>query len=349
MAGVLELQSDVARAITDEIRIEVTPQQQARFHRARPVNPQAIEAYLQGTQQISSGNPRGAIEYFRQAIEKEPDYPAAHAALSSAYGWMGEAGWMSYAEAFSQQKAEALKAIELDDSRPEPHLELGIAAMNQDWDWATQKKQFQRALELNANSAAVHWAYANYLSRVGLVNDAVDEGNLALRIDPVSSHSYMNISFIYYYARRYDQALAQIERAIALRPDPAETLFPLSIIFVEREEYEKAIQAFLKMGDVPHGLGHLGNAYARGGRKTEARAILPKLREHVDKTGIGRYEIALIYAGLRDNDQAFEWLERAYQVRDKGLTYLMVDPCLDPLRTDPRFNVLLKRVGFPTV
>jgi len=349
MTGVLELQSDVARAITDEIRIELTPQQQARFNRVKPVKPEAIEAYLQGTQQMNSGNPRGAIEYFRQAIEKDSDYAAAHAALSSAYGWMGEAGWMAYAEAFSQQKAEALKAIELDDSRPEPHLELGAAAMNQDWDWATQKKQFQRALELSANSATVHWAYANYLNRVGQVNDAVDEGNLALKIDPVSSHSYMNLSFIYYYARQYDQALAQIEQAIALRPDPSETLFPLSIIYVEKGEYEKAIQDFQKMGDVPHGLGHLGNAFARAGRKTEARAILPKLREHVDKTGIGRYEIALIYAGLHENDQAFEWLERAFQVRDKGLTYLLVDPCFDPLRSDPRFNVLLKRVRFPTV
>jgi len=349
MTGVLELQGDVARAVTDEIRIGLTPQQQARFNRVRPGKPEAIEAYLKGMQQMNSGNPRHAIEYFRQAIDKDPDYAAAHAALSSAYGWMGESGGLSYAQAFSEQKAEALKAIELDDSRPEPHLELGIVAMNQDWAWATQKKEFQRALELNMNSAAVHWAYASYLSRVGLVNDALDEANLALKIDPASSRAYMNMSFIFYFARQYDQALAQIERARALRPDPAETLFPLSIIYVEKGQFDKAIQEFLKQGNSPHGLGHLGNAYARAARKTEARAILPKLREHVDKTGIGRYEIALIYAGLRENDQAFEWLERAYQVRDKGLTYLLVDPCLDPLRADPRFKALLKRVGFPTV
>jgi len=347
MTGVLELQSDVARAIADEIRIKLTPQQQARLNRARRTKPEAVEAYMQGTQQMNSGNARRAIEYFRQAIDKDPDYAAAHAALSSAYGWIGESGGMSYAQAFSEQKAEALKAIELDDSRPEPHLELGIAAMNQDWDWATQKKEFQRALELNMNSAAVHWAYAGYLSRMGLVNDALDEANLALKTDPASSHAYMNMSFIYYFARQYDQALAQIDRANALRPDPDETLFPLSIIYVEKGQFDKAIQEFQKSGNSPHGLGHLGNAYARAGRKAEARSILPKLKDHVARTGIGRYEIALVYAGLKENDQAFEWLERAYQVRDKGLTYLMVDPCLDPLRSDPRFPELLKRVGLP--
>ena len=349
MAGVLALQSDVARAIADEIRIELTPREKARLNRATRVKPEAVEAYLQGTRQMDSGNPRRAIEFFRLAIEKDPDFAAAHAALSSAYDWMGEAGWMPYAEAFSHQKAEALRAIELDDSRPEPHLELGIVAMNQDWAWGVQKNEFQRALELNMNSAAVHWAYANYLSRVGLVNDALAEANLALKIDPASSRAYMNSSFIYYYARQYDQALAQIQRAIALRPNPAETLFPLSIIYVEKGEFDKAIQEFQKMGDVPHGLGHLGNALARAGRTVEARAILPKLKVHMAKTGIGRYEIALVYAGLKDNDQAFEWLERSYQVRDKGLTYLMVDPCLDPLRSDPRFHSLLQRVGFPTI
>jgi TolB-like protein/DNA-binding winged helix-turn-helix (wHTH) protein/Tfp pilus assembly protein PilF len=348
MTSALELQSDVARAITDQVRIELTPHQQAQLKRIRRAEPATLELHLQGMQLLNSGNPRAAIELFRQALARAPDYAPAHAAMSSAYGWMGEAGWISYAEAFAQQKAAALKAIELDDSRPEPHLELGFAAMNQGWDWTTQNKEFRRALELNPNSAAVRWAHANYLNRMGLADDAVAEAKLALQLDPVSSRSHMNLSFIYYYARQYDEALAQIERAIALHPDPLETTFPLSIIYVETRQYDQAILEFQKLGDVPHGLGHLGNAYARRGLKAEARAVVLKLKEHVHKTGIGRYEIALVYAGLRDNDKAFEWLESAYQVRDKGLTYLKVDPCLDPLRTDQRFAPLVLRVGIPT-
>jgi TolB-like protein/Tfp pilus assembly protein PilF len=347
MTSALELQGEVARAITDHVRIELTPQQEAHLKRARRAEPAALELHLQGMQWLNSGNPRAAIELFRQAIEEDPDYAPAHASMAGAYGWMGEAGWISYAEAFAQQKAAAQKAIELDDSRPEPHLELGFAAMNQDWDWATQNKEFRRALELNPNSAAVHWAYANYLDRVGLANDAVAQAKIAQQLDPVSSRSYMNLSLVYYYARQYDEALAQIERAIALHPDPLETTFPLSIIYVEKREYDKAIQEFQKMGDAPHGLGHLGNAYARRGLKSEARALVPKLKEHVDKTGIGRYEIALVYAGLQENDKAFEWLESAFQVRDKGLTYLKVDPCLDLLRSDERFTPLVQRVGIP--
>jgi TolB-like protein/Tfp pilus assembly protein PilF len=348
MTSVLELQGEVARAITDQVRIELTPQQQALLKRERRTEPAALELYLRGMQRMNASNPGAAIELFRQAIEKDPDYAAAHAALANAYGWMGDAGLISYAEAFAEQKAAAQRAIAIDDSRPEPHLELGMAAMNQDWDWITQKKEFSRARELNPNSAAVHWAYANYLSRLGLANEAVAEAKLALQLDPVSSRSYTSIGFVYYYARQYDEALAQIERAIALHPDPFEAAFSLSVVYVEKEEYDKAIQEFQKMGNAPHGLGHMGNAYARRGMKAEARAVVPKLKEHVDKTGIGRYEIALVYAGLQENDKAFEWLESAYQVRDKGLTYLKVDPCLDPLRSDARFATLVERVGFPT-
>ena len=347
MTSVMELQGEVARAITDQIRIELTPQQQAHLTRTRHTEPAALELYLQGMQRLNSGDPRAAAQLFRSAVEKDPDYAAAHAAMATAYGWMGEAGWISYAEAFAQQKAAAQKAIELDDSRPEPHLELGFAAMNQDWDWVMQNKEFRRALELNPNSSAVHWAYANYLSRVGLPEAAVAEANRALQLDPVSSRSYMRLSFVYYYARQYDDALAQMEQAIALHPDPLEVAFPLSVIHVEKRHYDKAIQEFQKLGEAPHALGHLGNAYARRGLKSEAHSVVPKLKEHVDRTGIGRYEIALVYAGLQENDKAFEWLESAFQVRDKGLTYIKVDPCLDPLRSDVRFAPLVQRVGIP--
>ena len=348
MTSVLELQSDVAHAIADQIQIELSPQQQAHFNRTQHVNPEAVELYLQAIDRLNTGNPSTAIDLLRRAVEKDPNYAPAHASLANAYGWMGEAGWMPYSEAFPLQKSEALKAIALDDSRPEPHLELGIAAMNQSWDWATQSRELQRALELNPNAANVHWAYANYLDRVGRPTEAVAEAKLALQLDPVSSRSFMNTGFVYYFDRQYDQALSQMQKAAALHADPIEILFPLGDIYIEKGLYDQGIQEFLKLGDAPHALGHAGNAYARQGHIVEARAILPKLKEHIDKTGIGRYEIALIYAGLKENDNAFEWLEKAFQARDKGLTYLKIDPCLDPLRSDPRFQELIKRVGIPS-
>jgi tetratricopeptide (TPR) repeat protein len=125
-------------------------------------------------------------------------------------------------------------------------------------------------------------------------------------------------------------------------------LFPLGIVYVQKGQFEEAIREFQKIRNSPQALGHLGNAYARQGRKAEALAVLQKLKEHIEKTGVGRYEVALIYAGLRENENAFEWLDHAYQVRDKGLTFLLIDPCLDPLRSDARFAPLLQRLGFPT-
>jgi tetratricopeptide (TPR) repeat protein len=157
----------------------------------------------------------------------------------------------------------------------------------------------------------------------------------------------MNAGFAYYFVRRYDEALAFIQRAYALQPVPATYFFPFGVIYAEKRDYAKAAQNFQQLGDQPHALGHLGNLYARMGKAAEARAILPKLQERVAKDGLGRYEIALIYAGLGDKDQAFAWLEKSLAAHDKGMTYLKIDPCLDPLRNDPRFRDLVQRVGLP--
>jgi TolB-like protein/Tfp pilus assembly protein PilF len=348
LTSVLQLQSDVARAIADQIRIELTPQEQAQFTHAQLVNPEAVDLYLQAVQRLNTGNPSNAIDLLKNAIAKDPNYAAAHASLADAYGWMGEAGWMPYSEAFPLQKSEALKAIALDDTRPEPHLNLAMAAMNQDWDWQTQGQELKRAIAINPNASSVHWAYAYLLSRLSRPNEAIAESKIAEQLDPVSSRSFMNAAFVSYFGRQYDRALDQMQQSAALHADPAEILFPLGDIYVEKGLYDQGIQEFMKLGDVPHALGHMGNAYARQGRLAEARAILPKLQAHIDKTGVGRYEMALVYAGLGDKDNAFQWLDRAYQARDKGLTYLKADPCLDPLRSDPRFNTLIKRVGFPS-
>ena len=343
--NVLSLQGEVAQAIANEIRIEVTPEERARLARIRTVDPEAQELYLQGRQALNAGDPAKAIGFLQQAIDKYPDYAQAHAALANGYGWMGEAGWMPYTQAFPKQKSEAIKAIELDDDLPEGHVELASAALNLDWDWGTQEREFKRALALNPNSAPVRWAYANHLERLGRIAEAIDESKAALELDPVSSRAYMNSAFSYYFAHQYDVALAQMQRASELPHTMMELTFPLGDIYAEKGLYDEAIQQFNKLGNAPHALGHMGNAYARAGNSVAARETLTKLQDHIQKEGIGRYEIALVYAGLGEKDEAFRWLEQAYQIRDKGLTYLKIDPCLDPLRSDPRFQDLERRVG----
>lgn len=343
--NILTLQGEVAKAIAHEISTEVTPEELARLGRERTVTPEAQDLYLQGMQRLSAGDPKQAMGYLQKAISKDPNYAKAHAMLANSYGWMGDAGWMPYSESFPKQKAEALKAVELDDSLPEGHVELASAAVNLDWNWAMQGKELKRALELNPNSARVRWAYSIHLERTGHFPESLTESTLALQLDPVSSRAFMNSAFRFYYARQYDQALAQMQRASALQHDPPELIFPLALIYAEKGMYEEAIQQFQKLGDAPHALGHMGNAYARMGQTAKAREVITKLQEHVQKTGIGRYEIAIVYAGLGEKDDAFAWLERSFMVRDKGLTYLKIDPCVDPLRSDTRFPDMVRRVG----
>ena len=342
---VLTLQAEVARTIADQVRIAVTPEERARLARPRTVDPEAQELYLQGMQALGTGNPGSGIGYFQKAIDKDPNYAQAHAALADSYGWMGEAGWMPYSEAFPKEKAAAIKAIALDEALPEGHVQLAYAAMNLDWDWATEGKEFKRALELNPNSAPVRWAYSNYLERMGRLPKQSPSCSWRCNSIPFPVAPSMTSAFRYYYARQYDQALLQMQRAAALHHEPDEFIFPLAVIYVEKGMYDEAIQQFQKLGDQPHALGHMGNAYARMGREAEAREMISELQKHVQNTGVGRYEIALVYAGLGEKDEAFAWLEKSFAVRDKGLTYLKIDPCLDPLRSDSRFQDLVRRVG----
>jgi TolB-like protein len=347
LTSVLALQGEVAQAIANQIRIEMTPQEEARLTRARPVNAEAQDLYLLGLHFLNAGEPRKSIGYLQEAVEKDPGYAPAHAALANGYGWLGEAGLLPYAEAFSGQKAEAQKAIELDDALPEGHAELASAVMNLSWDWATAGREYKRALELDPNSASVHSAYSFYLAKQGRMPEALAEIGRDLELDPVSSRSFSNAGFVYYFAHRYDDSLMQMKRARALEPDPAAFYFPLGVIDAEKGMYAEAITQFKMLGDQPHALGHMGNVYARMGQADKAREMIQRLEGHVQKSSLGRYEIALIYTGLNQRDDAFAWLEKAFAAHDKGITYLKIDPCLDPLRSDPRFNDLVRRVGLP--
>jgi TolB-like protein len=345
LTSVLALQGEVAQAIADEVSINVTPQEQARLARARPVNTEAQDLYLQGMLGLNAGDFKNAMGYFQKAIDKDPNSAQAHAALADSYGWMGESGWLAYTEAFFEQKTEAARAIELDESLPEGHVELANAAMNLNWDWATAAKEFNRAQELNPNSASIHERYAVYLERMGKLPEALAEVKRGVELDPVSGRSFRNAGFTYYFSRQYDQALPLIRRAQALNVSLPEYVFPLGDIYAEKGLYAESISEFLKLGDKPHALGHLGNAYARAGKVDAARKTIAQLEEHVRKEGLGRYEIALVYAGLGERSEAFKWLEESYKAHDEGLTNLRIDPCLDPLRSDPRFDGLLRQVG----
>jgi TolB-like protein/Tfp pilus assembly protein PilF len=345
MTSVLVLQGEVAQAIADEISTKVTPQEQARLARSRPIDPVAQDLYLHGMLQLDADDCSSAINYFNQAAARNPNYAQAHAALANCYGRLGESGRMAYKQAFSTQKAEATKAVELDESLPDGHAELANTAMTLDWDWAAASTEFHRALELNPNSSIVHQKYAFYLVRTGQSREALAEVARGVDLDPVSGRSFHYEGFIDYFSRQYDQALTLIKTVRGLDINPPDWSFLLGDVYAEKGMYAESIGEFLKSGNGPDSLGHLGNAYARAGQVAAARKTIAKLEENVAKDGVGRYEIALVYTGLGEKQEAFKWLEEAYNAHDVGLVYLKIDPCLDPLRSDPRFDDLSRRVG----
>jgi TolB-like protein len=345
LSGVSSWQGEVAQAIADEVSSDVTPQQQAQLTRKSSVDPAAQDDYLHGILLREADNCKDAISDFNRAIEKDPSYALAHSALASCYGMLGESGRMPYEQAFGLQKTEALKAIALDDYLSEAHAELANTAMTLDWDWPVAEAEFHRALELNPNSATNHEKYAFYLVRTGHPNEALAEIQRSVDLDPVSGSTFHAEGFVYYFSHQYDQALDVARTVRGLKINLSDWNLLTGASYAEKGMYNDAIAAFLKSGTGAYSLGHLGNAYARAGRKQAAQRLISQLEEDVRTQGVGRYEIALVYAGLGDSRDAFKWLDDAYRSHDVGLVYLKVDPCLDSLRADPRFEDLVRRVG----
>ena len=345
VTSVFAWQGEVAQSIAQEISTKVTPQEQARLEKMGAVDPEAQDLYLHGLLERNAGDCRQAIGFFQQAIAKSPEYAQAHSALATCYGMLGESGQMPYKEAFEQQKAEALKAIALDDSLSEAHAELGNTAMTMDWNWPAAEAELRQAIALNPSSAPNHEKYAFYLVRTGHSSEAFSQIEQSVALDPVSGSTFHAEGFIYYFAHRYDKALSVARTAEGLRLNLPDWNFLLGDIYAAKGMYAESIKAFLKSGDGPYALGHLGNVYARAGKPEAARGIIQRLEGDVKADGVGRYEIALVYAGLGEKDEAFQWLEDAYRAHDVGTVYLKVDPCLDPLRGDPRFSNLLRLTG----
>jgi TolB-like protein/Tfp pilus assembly protein PilF len=344
-ANGINWQGEIAQNIAEQIRIKVTPQEQARLTHKRLAAPDVQDLYLHGILLRDTNHCPDAFSYFQQALAKDPNNADVHSALATCYGMLGESGRMPYLEAFSKQKIEAQRAIDLDDSLSEAHAERGNTAMTFDRDWVLAETEFKRALALNPSSSTNHEKYAFFLVRTGHPQEALAEIAESVALDPVSASTFHAQGFIDYFAHQYDKALAVAQTARGLKIDLGDWNFLRGDIEAGKGRYPVAIAAFQQAGSGPYALGHLGYVYARTGQRSAAEKLIAQLERTVRQTGIGRYEIALIYVGLDDKDHAFQWLEEAYREHDVGLVYLKVDPCLDPLRTDPRFGNSLRRVG----
>jgi TolB-like protein/DNA-binding winged helix-turn-helix (wHTH) protein/Tfp pilus assembly protein PilF len=353
--SLLALEEAVAQNIVERIEISLTPQERLTLASTHPLAPEAHEEYLKGRYYFSQRT-RGAldksIEFFQQAIAHDPDYALAYSGLADSYAMLGFRGHIPSKDALTRAKAAALKAIELDDTLAEPHVSLAFIAETQEWDWATAQREYKRAMQLNPGDARPHNLYAGYLMYTGQFEDGISEARLARDLDPLSLPVNNALAGRLLAAGRYDQALEQVQKTLELDSHfgPAHQTLGWAYLHIGKreeslQEFQKALQ--LSGTDDTDLMLDLGFAYAAVGKREEARGILAKLRS-LQKRGLApAASIAILYGALGELNEAFAWLEKAYEERDPQLTYLKVGRRFEPLRKDPRFRELVRRVGLP--
>ena len=352
---VLRVQEEIARAIAQEVQIQLTPQEQALLTKSRPVDPEAYELYLKGRyfwNKRTQDTTAKAIVLFKQAIEKDPRYASAYSGLADCYILYGvsfDVGSMSPADAIPQGKAAAERAIALDDTLAEGHTSLAYLRLIYDRDWAGSESEFKRALSLNPGLVNAHHWYAHLLVASGRPLEALAESKQALSLDQLNPAVNVHLGWHYIYTRRYDLALAQLRQALELDPNHSLGNWYLGWVYEQQGEYAKALQAMHKAQDALKDntalVADIGHVNALSGDKAAALRVLEQLNQLSRRTYVSPFEVALIYIALGRKDEAFQWLEKAYRDRSDMLIYLNADPRLDSIRSDPRFVDLAHRVG----
>jgi TolB-like protein/DNA-binding winged helix-turn-helix (wHTH) protein/Tfp pilus assembly protein PilF len=354
LRDVLDLQNKVATEITRQIKIQVTPEEKTRLASARPVNLEAHEAYLKGRFYLNQRTEKGfqqSVRYFYEATQKDPNYPLGYAGLADSYILLGEYSLLPAKEAFAKARAATTKALELDDSLAEAHNALAAVKVDYDWDWSGAEREFRRAIELNPGYATAHQWYAELLSQIGRHEEALAEIKLAEQLDPFSLIINVVHGDALRSAGRYDMAIEQLQKTLEIDPNFAHAHFHLGMTYLLKgaladaiAEFQKAVSLSPNVTDYKGGLGY---AYAVAGERAEARKLLEELKARSKQSYVPSFYIAGIYAGLGEKDQAIANLEKAYEQREQGLAVMKREPMFDPLRSDARFQELLRRMNLP--
>jgi len=354
--GILTLQREMAQAIAHQIRIQLTPQQQARVSSGRVVNPEAYEAYLKGRSFITSDfltpqQLRTAQGYFEKSIQKDPGFALGYVGLADCYVYLALFDQISPERGYRPAEEALHKALELDDSIGEAHATLALLKWRHDWDWTAAEREFDNAIALAPNFGCAHLNRSYYLSWKGRRTEAMAELAKSRELDP--GYSFDNTeSAAYYQSRDYQGLVEASRRAVASNPNEWPVYYFLGVGYEGSgkraqaiPEYQKALE--MSDGD-PDPTAALAHAYAMTGRRAEAEKILHELERRSKSVYVSPYIIATIYAGLGDKDRAFGFLEKAYQERCWDIAwFLKADLRIDNLRSDPRFQALLQRVGLP--
>jgi TolB-like protein/DNA-binding winged helix-turn-helix (wHTH) protein/Flp pilus assembly protein TadD len=350
----LALQDRVARAIAEQIQINLTPREQAALKSVRVVDAEAYESYLKARyfwNKRTADGLRVALAYFNQAIEEDPNYAQAYSGLADTYALLGDWQYavMTPAEANPKAKAAALKAVELDSSLGEAHNSLAFVLDGFDWDLDSGGKEFRRAIELNPGYATAHHWYAWHLALLGQYDEAIAEMKKAESLDPLSLIINADLAELLVLAHSYDEAMRQSRKTIEMDPNFAMAHNQLAQAYLQDHRYEEAVVEMQKAvqlsGRSPTCIANLARAYALSGRRNDAVKLLSELKGRATPGYSHASEVAVIYVSLGDMDEAMNWLEKGYAERfNPGV---LIRPGFDPLRSDPRFQKLAHRVGLP--
>jgi len=351
LKDVLVLQGSAARDIAEEVQGKVTsPQASVPPVNVHPVQPDAYEAYLKGRyfwNKRTEDGLRKSVDYFQHAIARDPKFAAAYAGLADSYSIMGS-DVLPARVASAKARTAANKALELDPTIAEGHAELALVEFYYDWNWTRSEQEFRRAIELNPNYATAHQWYSYYLSAMGRFSEAVEEARKAQQIDPLSLSINTTLAGRYRDLGQYAQAADLNLRTLEMDPDFAPAHIALGSSYEDQGMWLQAISEYRKAADLsrdgPPALASLGAAYGYSGNRDEASKMIARLREASKRHYVSAFDMATVFAGIGDRDSAFRWLEKAYAERESQMAFLKVTRRFGPLRSDPRFADLLRRM-----
>lgn len=352
VGDILTIQGQVAQAIAEAVLVALTPAERSRLDRVRPVDPDAHLAYLRGRHHMGQWSRESferALDYFRSAIERDPAHALAYVHMADCYALLGHWGHLPFQEAFQKSKEAALKALALDDTLSTAHWAFAWAVWVCDWDLATCEAETLRAIQLNPSDEHAHLLYSIFLITTG--NDrvrAVHEMSLALKLDPLSQYVNTNLAWIYLFVKDYDRAVEQAHKTLELFPESLQGFWIRGLAELCRSRYAEAIAALERAAAIspgPLSLTYLGVAQARARHIDTAVSFLQQLLSKSQREPVPPRCFVFLYAATGDTDRALDWLEKAYETRDTGLFWLRVMPLYDPLRSTPRFNEVMRRVG----
>ena len=356
MSDILAVQSEISHEISEQLRSTLTSEEQKQLTKHHTENNEAYQDYLKGRyywNKRTGDDLKKAIEYFNQAIEKDPRYALAYTGLADCYIVIPNYSDITKREAHFKAKAAALKALEIDDSLAEAHTSLGGIKSDYEWDFRGAEAEWERALALNPNYATTHAWYAQHLSAIGRHQEAIAEIKRAQELDPFSLIINSVVGDTYLKARQYDQAIEQLRKTIEMDKNFPRAHRYLAEVYIEKGMYDEAITEFhtanMLSGEDPAHVEQrtkgLREAYANAGARGFWQKQLSYLKEAEEKGNPVIYAIASVYARLGDKEQSLKWLERAYRERDPYLVYIKIDPQFDSFRSDPRVIDLMQRVG----